>query len=67
MVNDFDQEKPRSVRMLRRTKCPELVVWEDTAPIFHFEETFVLRSKVMAFSKHKQEMKCFIQDAFCPF
>lgn len=53
--------------MLGRTKCPAPVFWEETVPIFDSEETFVLRSTVMGFSKLKQEMKCFIQDAFCPF
>lgn len=41
--------------MLGRTKCPAPVFWEETVPIFDSEETFVLRSTVMGFSKLKQE------------
>lgn len=59
--------RKKTVQILRRTKCPAPMFWEETAPIFHFEETFVLRCTVLGFSKLKQDMKCFIQDAFCPF
>lgn len=50
--------------MLRSTKCPAFC---ETVPVFHLEETFVLRSSVVGFSELEQEMKCFIQVAFRPF
>lgn len=68
-VNNFDQEKIPSVKILRRTKCSAQCFRRKQTPIFHFEETFfffLLRSTVVGFSELKQEMKYFIQDAFCP-